>query len=106
MSPLDRSRVRFLPPNEANDELFFIEEARQVRADNTFSFQSVRFEAPRHLPDRAIQVRFERKRPTQRVIVYYKGERMGEARPLNPVANDRKPSGAPSTLNAQPSTTP
>jgi transposase InsO family protein len=103
MSPLDRyaldrSRVRFLPPNEANDELFFVEEARQVRADNTFSFQSVRFEAPRHLPDRTIQVRFERKRPTQRVVVYYKGERMGEARPLNPVANDRKPS----TLNVQP----
>jgi putative transposase len=104
MSPLDRyaldrSRVRFLPPNETNDELFFIEEERQVRADNTFSFQSMRFEAPRHLPDRTIQVRFERKRPTQRVVVYYKGERMGEARPLNPVANDRKPS----TLNpAQP----
>jgi putative transposase len=97
MSPLDRyaldrSRVRFLPPNEANDELFFVEEPRQVRADNTFSFQSIRYEAPRHLPDRTIQVRFERKRPTQRVVVYYQGERMGEARPLNPVANDRKPS--------------
>jgi len=25
------------------------------------------------------------------VVVYYKGQRMGEARPLNPVANDRKP---------------
>lgn len=109
MSPLDRyaldrSRVRFLPPNETNDELFFVEEARQVRADNTFSFQSIRFEAPRHLPDRAIQVRFERKRSTQRVVVYYKGQRMGEARPLNPIANDRKPATAPSTLNSQPST--
>lgn len=101
---LDRNRVRFLPPNEANDELFFVQEERHVRADNTFAFQSVRFEAPRHLPDRTIQVRFERKRPTQRVIVYYKGERMGEARPLNPVANDRKPAVAPSPLNSQPST--
>ena len=89
---LDRSRVRYLPPNQANDELFFVEEDRTVRADNTFSFKSVRFEAPRHLPDRTIQIRFERKRPAQRVIVYYKGERMGEARPLDPVANDRKPS--------------
>jgi len=89
---LDRSRVRYLPPNQANDELFFVEEDRTVRADNTFSFKSVRFEAPRHLPDRTIQIRFERKRPTQRVIVYYKAERMGEARPLDPVANDRKPS--------------
>ena len=96
MSPLDRYAldrkwVRFLPPNEANDELFFVEEERHVRADNTFSFQSIRFEAPRHLPDRTIHVRYERKRPTHRVIVYYKGERMGEARPLNAIANDRKP---------------
>ena len=96
MSPLDRfaldrSRVRYLPPNQANDELFFVEEDRHVRADNTFSFKSIRFEAPRHLPERTIQVRFERKSPTHRVVVYYKGERMGQARPLDPVANDRPP---------------
>lgn len=105
MSPLDRfaldrNRIRFLPPNEVNDELFFVEENRQVRADNTFSFQTVRYEAPRHLPDRTIQVRFQRKRPTRRVVVYYKGERMGEARPLNPIANDRKPA----TRNTPPTT--
>jgi hypothetical protein len=88
---LDRKNIRFLPPNEANDELFFIEEDRSVRADNTFSFKAMRFEAPRHLPDRTIQVRFERKNPTRRVIVYYKGERMGEARLLDMIANDRKP---------------
>ncbi len=96
MSPLDRfaldrSRVRYLPPNEANDELFYVEETRQVRADNTFSFKSRRFEAPRHLPNREIVIRFQRLSPSQRVIVYYKTERMGEARPLDPVANDRKP---------------
>jgi transposase InsO family protein len=88
---LDRSRVRYLPPNQANDELFFVQEDRTTRADNTFSFKSLRFEAPRHLPDRVIQIRFERRRPTQRVIVFYKGERMGQARPLDLVANDRKP---------------
>jgi transposase InsO family protein len=96
MSPLDRFAldrkwVRFLPPNAANDELFFVEEERHVRADNTFSFKSLRWEAPRHLPDRTLQVRFQRSRPTDRVVVYYKGERMGEARPLDPIANDRKP---------------
>ncbi len=95
MSPLDRfaldrSRLRFLPPNQNNDELFFVEEERQVRADNTFSFQSVRYEAPHHLPNRAVAVRFERRRPASRAIVFYKGERMGEARPLDPTANDRK----------------
>ena len=105
MSPLDRFALdrkwlRFLPPNQANDELFFVEEQRHVRADNTFSFQSLRFEAPRHLPDRTIQVRFERKAPTHRVVVYYKGERMGEARPLD-VANDRKASTAKPNPNPQ-----
>lgn len=108
MSPLDRfaldrNRVRYLPPNEANDELFFVEEERHVRADNTFSFKAIRFEAPRHLPDRTIHVRFERRQPTARVIVYYKTERMGEARPLDPIANDRKPSKPSSNNNPPPS---
>ena len=111
MSPLDRFAldrkwVRYLPPNEANDELFFVEEERHVRADNTFSFKSLRWEAPRHLPDRTIHLRFQRSQSTSRVVVYYKGERMGEARLLNPVANDRKPPpNAPGgTQNPQPPT--
>ncbi|MBC8010673.1 MAG: transposase, partial [Burkholderiales bacterium] len=98
MSPLDRfaldrKRVRYFPPNESNEELFFVEEDRTVRTDNTFSFSGLRFEAPRHLPNSVIQVRFERKRAAQRVIVYYKGERMGSARLLDLVGNDRKPAG-------------
>lgn len=88
---LDRKWVRFLPPNQANDELFFVEEERHVRADNTFAFKSLRWEAPRHLPDRTIHIRFQRSRPAERVVVYYKGQRMGEARLLDAVANDRKP---------------
>ena len=108
MSPLDRFAldrkwVRFLPPNEANDELFFVEEERHVRADNTFSFKSLRWEAPRHLPDRTIHIRFQRSRTVERVVVYYKGERMGEARLLDAVANDRKPLATPTT-NPQPTT--
>ena len=104
MSPLDRfgldrHLLRFLPPNEVNDELFFVEETRQVRADNTFSFQSLRWESPRHLPNREAHIRFSRRDPKGRVILYYKGERMGEARPLDPVANDRKPSGQRPTPN-------
>jgi putative transposase len=100
MSPLDRYAldrkwVRFLPPNEANDELFFVEEERHVRADNTFSFKSLRWEAPRHLPDRTIHIRFQRSQPAGRVVVYYKGERMGEARLLNAIANDRNPLNPP-----------
>ncbi len=108
MSPLDRFALdrkwlRFLPPNEANDELFFVEEDRHVRADNTFSFKSLRFEAPRHLADRVIQIRFQRSQPASRVVVYYKGQRMGQARLLDAVANDRKPATTPAAPNPQPS---
>lgn len=98
MRPIDRfgldlSRIRFLPPSEANDELFFVEEDRKVLADNTFSLKNVRYEAPRDLRSRQIQVRFARPN-ADRVVVYYKGDRMGQARPVDFLANDRKPKGA------------
>jgi hypothetical protein len=95
MRPIDRfgldlGRIRFLPPNQANEELFFVEEDRTVLADNTFSFKRIRFEAPRDLRSRKIQARYSRS-TCDRVVVYYKGERMGEARPVDFSANDRKP---------------
>jgi transposase InsO family protein len=95
MRPIDRfgvdlSRIRFLPPNEANDELFFVEESRLVKNDNTFSLKGIRFEAPRHLSNRKLQVRFDRSH-FGRVVVFYKGQRMGEARAVDYIANDRKP---------------
>jgi len=95
MRPIDRfgldlPRVRFLPPNEANDELFFVEEDRSVVADNTFSFQRTRYEAPRDLRSRKVQIRFHRKSPDV-VVVFYKGLRMGRARPVDLIANDRMP---------------
>ena len=99
MRPIDRfgldlSRIRFLPPNEANDELFFVEEERTVLADNTFSLRRIRFEAPRDLRNRKIQVRFDR-RNFGRAIVFFKAERMGEAKPVDFVGNDRKPQTKP-----------
>lgn len=95
MRPIDRfgidlPRIRFLPPNEVNDELFFVEQDRTVLADNTFSLKGCRFEAPRDLRSRKIQVRFDRNH-FGRAIVYFKGDRMGEARPVDFLANDRKP---------------
>jgi len=95
MRPLDRfgldlSRIRFLPPSQANDELFFIEQDRTVLADNTFSLHRVRYQPPRDLHSRKIQVRFDRNH-LERAVVYYKGERMGDALPVDFVANDRKP---------------
>ena len=104
MSPLDRfaldrGRIRFLPPNEVNEELFFVEEDRVVKTDNTFPFKNLRYEAPRHLPNRTVQVRFQRNQPTRKLVVYYKAERMGEARPLDFTANDRPPQPPPTTTS-------
>jgi len=95
MKPIDRfgmdlERIRFLDPMEANDELFFFEQDRSVRKDNTFQIRNVRYEAPRNLSGRKIQVRFNRARP-KRIVVYYKGERMGEAAKLDFLSNDRAP---------------
>ena len=87
---IDRDRLRFLPPNQANDELFYIEAERTVRADNTFMLKGVRFEAPADLHSRKIQVRYDRLHPDT-VIVYYKGLRTGIARTLDFIANDRQP---------------
>ncbi|MEI8123071.1 MAG: DDE-type integrase/transposase/recombinase [bacterium] len=96
MKPIDRfgmdlSRIRFLNPMEANDELFYVERSRTVRKDNTFNINNIRYEAPRDLAERDIDVRYNRANP-ERIIVYYKGERMGEATLLNFIANDRPPS--------------
>ena len=83
MRPIDRfgldlRLIKFLPPNPANDELFYMEDSRKVLADNTFSYKNIRFEAPRDLRHRAIVIRFDRYAPpTQGVVVYYKNERMG-----------------------------
>ena len=56
-----------------------------------FSFTNRRFEAPRDLRGKKIQIRFDRARTDSPVAVFFKGERMGQAQPLDPVANDRKP---------------
>ena len=88
---IDLSRVRFLSPSEHNDELFFAEATRKVKKDNTFSFQSRRYETPADLRDKEIQLRHDRHRgdnalsPT--IVIYRKGQRIGPARLLDTVAN-------------------
>ena len=84
---LDRNRIRYLPAINANDELFYMEEERTVIATNTFSFRAVTYEAPVLLPGKKVQVRFDRNNPDSPVIVYYKNQRMGEAYPLDAIAN-------------------
>ena len=93
MKPIDRfgidlGRVRFLSPSEHNDELFYAEATRKVKKDNTFSFGNRRYETPVDLRDREIQLRYDRRRgDTTPVVIYHKGQRMGSARLLDPIAN-------------------
>jgi putative transposase len=93
MKPIDRfgidlARVRFLPPSEHNDELFYAESTRKVKKDNTFSFGNRRYETPVDLRDKQIQLRHDRRRDgTTAIIIYHKGQRMGVARLLDAVAN-------------------
>jgi putative transposase len=89
---LDLTRVRFLPPSEHSDELFYAEAVRKVKKDNTFSFLGRRYETPVDLRDKEIQLRYDRRRGDSgmsppAVIIYYKGQRMGAARLLDAVAN-------------------
>lgn len=93
MRPIDRfgldlKRIRFLPPDQVNDELFYSEDTRKIKKDNTFSFNKVRYEAPADLRDKEIVIRFERSK-TDRIIVFYKSQRMGQAKPLDLIANGK-----------------
>jgi transposase InsO family protein len=91
MKPIDRfgldlRRIRFLPPSDANDELFYAETHRKVKKDNTFSFRNQRYETPVDLRDKDIQIRYQR-HAAGPIVVYFKGQRMGLAQPLDLIAN-------------------
>jgi transposase InsO family protein len=83
MPPIDRfnldlDRIKYFRDDEYSEDVFFIEEDRKVSKTNVFSLVSQKFECPVDLRQKKIQVRYDRKRK-HRFIVYYRGERMGEA---------------------------
>jgi len=91
MTPIDRfaldsSRIQFLTDDEYTEEVFFVEENRKVSKTNLFSIHSSKWECPLDLREKTIQVRFDRKNKN-RFIVYFNGNRMGEASPVNLVYN-------------------
>ena len=69
-------------------EVFFIEESRKVGKTNVFSVNGLRHECPVDLREKSIQVRYDRMRRDQ-FIVYFDGQRMGEALLLDLHANAR-----------------
>jgi putative transposase len=85
---LDRQRIAFLTDDAFTAEVFFLEEDRKVSKTNVFSFHSQRFECPVDLREKTIQVRHDRHR-RDAYIVYFAGQRMGQAWPLDVVANAR-----------------
>ncbi len=92
LKPIDRfmfdsKRIKYFPPDQFNDELFYAEDTRKVKKDNTFSFNSKRFEAPADFRGKGITIRFDRNQANSRVVVYYKGQRIDEAKLLNLIAN-------------------
>ena len=99
---LDRERVQYLRPNQYSEELFMMEETRGVGADNTFSYKRIRYEAPADLRKKTIHIRYDKAptgqktAPPSRIPVYYQGQRIGLAKALDRIANDRPPQDKPS----------
>jgi putative transposase len=85
---LDRNRVKFLTDDVFSAEVFFMEEDRKVGKTNVFSINSRRYECPVDLREKTVQVRYDRMR-RDRFVVYFAGQRMGEATVLDLVANAR-----------------
>lgn len=95
MCPLDRfnldhRRIQYLMNDAFTEEVFFVEEDRKVSKVNVFSINSHKFECPVDLRNKTIQVRYDRSQ-RDRLIVYFKGQRMGEALPLNLIFNAHQP---------------
>lgn len=83
MKPIDRfaadkNRIEYMPHDEYTEEIFFVEENRKVNKDNTFRFDKALYEAPVHLREQTIQIRFHSKK-RDRVIVFFKDKKMGYA---------------------------
>jgi transposase InsO family protein len=79
---LDRNQIKFLADDAYSAEVFFMEESRKVSKTNVFSINAQRYECPVDLRDKTIQVRYDRQR-RDRFVVYFDGQRMGEAAVLD-----------------------
>lgn len=88
---LDRDRIRHLSQNEFCAELFYLERDARIRTDNTFQYKKIRYEAPRDVRNQTVTIRYDRDNSAVYPIIYFNGERLGEALPVDFLHNDRKP---------------
>lgn len=89
---LDSHLIQYLAPSTHSEEIFYLETTRSVKADNTFSFKGICFEAPIDFRNRKITIRYNRLvSGIPEVIVYIGSERIGPAEPVDYISNDRKP---------------
>lgn len=79
---LDHSRIHYLTDDEYTQEVFYVEEDRKVSKVNVFAINACKYECPVDLSTKTIQVRYDRNR-RDRFIVYFKDQRMGDARRLD-----------------------
>lgn len=79
---LDTPRVKYIIDDQYSAEVFYIEEDRKVSKTNVFSINCEQFECPIDLRTKKVQVRYDRNQK-DRYIVYYNGNRTGEANRLD-----------------------
>jgi putative transposase len=87
----DIEHIRQLPPATDLRRLFFHRVDRLVRRDCTFLLHQRFYEAPPHLPNQTIEVRFDPLDPAE-VEIYFQGQLQARARPVDPVVNAQLPS--------------
>ena len=87
---LDACRIKYLTDDQYTEEIFFVEENRNVSKTNVFSINSQKWECPVDLREKTIQVRYDRQRRDQ-FIVYFSGKRMGIASLLDLHRNAKRP---------------
>jgi transposase InsO family protein len=87
----DIEHIRQLPPATDLGRLFFHRVDRLVRRDSTFLLHNRLYEAPPHLANRTVEVRFDPLDAAQAEI-WFQGKQEAMARPVDPVVNGRLPS--------------
>jgi len=83
---IDRTRIEFITNSEYIDEIFFVEEERKVAKDNTFRFDNGIYEAPVHLRQQTIKIRFHPKY-RDKVIVFFNDKQVGYAHHVHQYLN-------------------